>query len=92
MSFLLNTIGDGAPMLITLLVCAVFAIGFYIYKTKTAKKTDGETNDSAESASVDTADESGDEEEIIAVIAAAIAMAESESEGLKFKVVSFRRI
>ena len=33
-----------------------------------------------------------DDEEIVAVIAAAIAMAESESNGIKFKVVSFRRI
>ena len=32
------------------------------------------------------------DEEIVAVIAAAIAMAESESDGIKFKVVSFRRI
>ncbi len=32
-----------------------------------------------------------DDGEIIAAIAAAIAMAESESSGLKFKVVSFRR-
>ena len=31
------------------------------------------------------------DEEIIAVIAAAIAMAESESNGLKFRVVSFKR-
>lgn len=31
------------------------------------------------------------EGEIVAVIAAAIAMAEAESSGLKFKVVSFRR-
>lgn len=31
------------------------------------------------------------EEEVIAVIAAAIAMAESESDGIKFKVVSFKR-
>ena len=30
-------------------------------------------------------------EEIVAVIAAAIAMAESETSGIKFKVVSFRR-
>lgn len=30
-------------------------------------------------------------EEIVAVIAAAIAMAESESSGIKFKVVSFKR-
>lgn len=33
-----------------------------------------------------------DDGEIIAVIAAAIAMAESESSGLKFRVVSFRRV
>ena len=32
-----------------------------------------------------------DENEIVAVIAAAIAMAESEETGLKFKVVSFKR-
>ena len=32
------------------------------------------------------------EGEIVAVIAAAIAMAESENSGLKFKVVSFRRV
>ena len=31
------------------------------------------------------------DEEIVAVIAAAIAMAESESNGMKFRVVSFRR-
>ena len=32
------------------------------------------------------------DEEIVAVIAAASAMAESESNGVKFKVVSFRRV
>lgn len=32
------------------------------------------------------------DEEIVAVIAAAIAMAEAESSGTKFKVVSFRRV
>ena len=37
---------------------------------------------------VATSDES---EEIVAVIAAAIAMAESEAAGIKFKVVSFKR-
>ncbi len=35
--------------------------------------------------------EQTNEEEIIAVIAAAIAMAESEGDGLKFRVVSFNR-
>ena len=32
------------------------------------------------------------DEEIVAVIAAAIAMAESEHSGMKFRVVSFRRV
>lgn len=39
-----------------------------------------------------TETKSKDEKEIIAVIAAAIAMAESEGSGMKFKVVSFRRV
>ena len=33
-----------------------------------------------------------DNNEIIAVIAAAVAMAESEDDGIKFRVVSFRRV
>lgn len=33
-----------------------------------------------------------DDEEIVAVVAAAIAMAESESDGMKFRVVSFKRV
>lgn len=33
-----------------------------------------------------------DDEEIVAVIAAAIAMAESEGNGIKFRVVSFRKV
>ena len=39
----------------------------------------------------ETAVYDGTDEEIVAVIAAAIAMAESESDGIKFRVVSFRR-
>ncbi len=38
-----------------------------------------------------TSVEQTSDEEIIAVLAAAIAMAESESDGLKFRVVSFKR-
>ena len=37
------------------------------------------------------AETTGSDDEIIAVIAAAIAMAESESDGIKFRVVSFKR-
>ena len=36
--------------------------------------------------------EATDDGEIVAVIAAAIAMAESEGNGLKFRVVSFRKV
>ena len=35
--------------------------------------------------------ENGNDEEIVAVIACAIAMAESENSGMKFRVVSFKR-
>ena len=38
------------------------------------------------------AEQSSSSEEIVAVIAAAIAMAESEGNGLKFRVVSFRKV
>ena len=38
-----------------------------------------------------TTAQSASDEEIVAVIAAAIAAAESENQGLKFRVVSFRR-
>ena len=45
-----------------------------------------------EAAETDTSDATeSNEDEIIAVIAAAIAMAESESNGKSFKVVSFKR-
>ena len=37
-------------------------------------------------------DENVDDTEIVAVIAAAIAMAESDSDGSKFRVVSFKRV
>ena len=40
----------------------------------------------------ETTEPATNDDEIVAVIAAAIAMAESESNGIKFKVVSFRKI
>jgi len=56
-------------------------------KRKNATETVTEVVQAAPSeVSVDNADE-----EIVAVIAAAIAMAESEASGSKFKVVSFKR-
>ena len=55
----------------------------------------GKKNNKAEAAPVaevvETRSKSATDSELVAVIAAAIAMAEAENSGLKFKVVSFRR-
>ena len=94
MNFLLNTTAnDDAIMWIVLAIGAILALCFYIFKNKNAgtpeSKIDAEDLEATNEASYSGAN---NDEEIIAVIAAAIAMAESESDGLKFKVVSFRRI
>ena len=69
---------------------AVFKIVFHDVPAKRTKKVAIET-EIVESVAEPVASDSQDEE-IVAVIAAAIAAAESESGGaLKFKVVSFRR-
>ena len=71
-------------VLIIIWGCLVlFKIGFS--NTKTDKKKDAAP---VEKPAVTQQNNDG---EIIAAIAAAIAMAESESDGLKFRVVSFRR-
>lgn len=55
------------------------------------KSTMASPTETADTASVEVSNSSYDNE-IVAVIAAAIAMAESESSDTKFKVVSFKRI
>lgn len=96
MSFLLDTnvLGGIEPMYIVLAIGMILAVGFYIYKTKFANNSKNiEQNDEvADVTPKNNVDDNGLDEEIVAVIAAAIAMAESESSGLKFRVVSFRRI
>lgn len=61
---------------------SLFKIAFADIGKKTAKKDD---------AKVQTVAAPADDEQLIAAIAAAIAAAESESDGLKFRVVSFKR-
>ena len=67
----------------------LFKIGFYDLpaKKKAAKVVEAPAPVSVES----DAPAQNDEEELIAVFAAAIAMAESECAGAKFRVVSFNR-
>jgi LPXTG-motif cell wall-anchored protein len=93
MNFLLNATGDNT-ILIVLAIGIVLAVGFYIFK---GRKANAENSNDVIATETTVTDEgtnvvADNDEEIIAVIAAAIAMAESESNGLKFKVVSFRRI
>ena len=77
-------------VLILLWICLViFKMVFHDLPEKRAKAAESEIMD-IDYAPAQTS-VSADEEEVIAVIAAAIAMAESESDGIKFKVVSFKR-
>lgn len=93
MSFLLNATGDNT-LFIVLAIGIVLAVGYYIFKGRkaNAENKDGDIADDTAVVEEGVSAVANDDEEIIAVIAAAIAMAESESNGLKFKVVSFRRI
>ena len=94
-----ETLGFGAQMLF-LGMATVFAVLAIIWlcltifklafqeKPKNSKAAVVEAPAAVEVAPVAAANQ---DEEIVAVIAAAIAMAESENAGLKFKVVSFKR-
>ena len=68
---------------------ALVIFKFFLYDIPNKKKTG--TTAIAEPIVQPVAQPANDDAEIIAVIAAAIATAESESNGVKFKVVSFRR-
>ncbi len=92
MNFLLDT-GNTSPMIFVILaIGAVLLIALYVRSKKASDTQENEQNISDNDNNAFTEDVDSTSEEIIAVIAAAIAMAESESNGLKFRVVSFRRI
>ena len=79
-------------VLCTLWICLVlFKLGFHDLPEK--RKAKALANKAAEVAPItpDVDENAGLNGEIVAAIAAAIAMAESESSGIKFRVVSFRR-
>ena len=78
-----------AVLSIIWLTLAVFK---FVFHDLAAKRNVSRTADSAsEAEAILPVIQAAEDSEIIAVIAAAIAMAESESCGRKFKVVSFRR-
>ena len=78
-------------------VACAFLLLFLIYKLILkigAKNVSGKSvvSDNATETENDVNYNSAKDEEIIAAITAAIAMAESEDSGLKFRVVAFKRI
>ena len=89
---------DSQPAFIAMLsVVGVAIVCFIIYKLLLTRSSGNRAEKNATSSSEGLAENAvnpGEAEnaEIVAVITAAIAMAESENSGLKFKVVSFKRI
>ena len=77
-------------ILCLLWLCLIlFKVFFHDLPEKRAKKR---TNLAAMAVAESEETSEADDGEIIAVLAAAIAAAESEDNGLKFRVVSFRRV
>ncbi|MBO5906790.1 MAG: OadG family protein [Clostridia bacterium] len=86
----------GAILLIGMLtvfsVLIILWLCLTLFKLCFSKKTKSEkANSSVSEVQIQQAQSKSDDKEIVAVIAAAIAAAESETDGLKFRVVSFRR-
>ena len=72
-----------------IIMLSLFAFKYFFHDLP-GKKSAGAQKEAIEPAPVAVAPSSADEE-IVAAITAAIAMAESESDGIKFRVVSFRK-
>ena len=97
---LAETLGFGGQMFLlgimtVFAVLSIICICLYVFKFVFTEKKDSKVSkvETVAEEAVVTADESSsyNNDEIIAVIAAAIATAEEECQGAKFRVVSFRR-
>ena len=78
-------------VLIIIWICLI-GLKFLLHDIPAQRKSEKEAKPQAVApAPVVAAPVKNNDEEIVAVIAAAIAMAESEESGLKFRVVSFKR-
>ena len=98
-----ETLGFGAMMLgigmlaVFAVLCilwfalVLFKIGFYDLPAKKKAAEEAPAAPAPVVAEAEAVPAANDEEELIAVFAAAIAMAESECAGAKFRVVSFNR-
>ena len=75
---------------VLVLIWAVLVLSKYVFTIDFSKKAK-KSEPAAASVEAPVVVQQTSDEEIVAVIAAAIAMAESESDGVKFRVVSFKR-
>jgi len=100
MNFLLNTnannLLDGLEtffvgILIVFAVLVLIMLALKLFQLLFAKNTSNAKNTTPATIESTVVQAANYDDEIVAVIAAAIAMAESETNGLKFRVVSFRR-
>ena len=88
-------IGMGTVFAVLILLWACLSVFKIVFHDLPAKRTSPDATTPKAVVDVPSGNAAlptwGSDDEIVAVIAAAIAAAESESSGLKFKVVSFRR-
>ena len=82
-------LGMGTVFAVIILIMAALSV-FKLFAVKGTPKAN-EASAPIVTESAPAVNATGTDEEIIAVIAAAIAMAESEANGAKFRVVSFKR-
>ena len=88
--FLIGIVTVFAVLCLLWLFLIVFKLVFHDLPKKKPKKANVAPVIITPEKAVDVKKE--DDKEIIAVIAAAIAMAESDNSGMKFRVVSFKRV
>ena len=84
-------IGMGTVFSVLITILVTLIIFKYVFHDLPAKKASKQNEMVIEQPTPVVAPYVHQDEEIVAVIAAAIAMAESECNGIKFKVVSFKR-
>lgn len=83
-------LGMGTIFTVLAIIWLSLVLFKFVFHDLAAKKKEAPIEEPVVAAPIVTA--APCDEEIVAVIAAAIAMAESEGNGIKFRVVSFRRI
>ena len=84
-------IGMATIFAVLILLWACLALFKVVFHDLPAKKAASANETEVSSPVLPVAATATSDDEIVAVIAAAIAMAESENSGLKFRVVSFKR-